>query len=340
MGELYVSDIKADIPVEDTIIALDKGKDKSNSIICIKSLDNNTGKNLDRTCDVCHATFSDKYGLKRHKLTVCSSALSRKKSLLLAKEGHSFTYWSRIFNEAYGRSTNRDTIFIYGPPECGKSTWIKNYLETTQIAPDTRVFLFTSLEHDDTFDNISGLFDKVFDVSLFDFKEQPPKRRRRKADEGEEEDADMIAFEKQLQSGLRKMNINKYQNSICIFDDIVSSAHKKGTKRMYALLEDMLKNGRHRNISVIYTSQTSKLGNSVTRNVFQCMSTYVMFPSFTTEGFLKEICLTYIGLKTKLVTWMVDHSNTTTNRWVAIKTTHVQAVVSPAYVMLPEYHTI
>lgn len=188
-----------------------------------------------------------------------------------------------------------EIIFVSGPPKCGKSYFVNEYVKIyNKILPENDIFLITTHEQDDTltFNNYKKLL--VDDQLCIDSPQ-----------------------------------IQEFENSLVVFDDIESSRHAKGTKYCWNLLDDINKNGRHYNISVIITNQECRMGKK-TKGLLSMMSKLVIFPScgsrYQYDRLLKEHLGFNIIQLNKLYHLPFDNDR---NRFCLISRTAPQYVLTP-----------
>lgn len=209
-------------------------------------------------CPYCKKNFTNKENLLRH--------LSEKKRCptRCKKELDVFTNYkttSELINIPSLES--HEIIFASGPPACGKSYWINEYVKYyKKIFKQKKIFLFTRLEKDITLEkNIKNYNIITVNNSLVD----------------------------------DPFKLSDFDNSLCIFDDIESSEHKKGTNYIYNLLDDMCKNGRHHDISVIFANQECRMGNK-TKPILTMVTKIVLFPKSGTQYQYNALLKEHMGM--------------------------------------------
>ena len=137
----------------------------------------------------------------------------------------------------------RDTIYVCGPQNSGKSHVISQYLEDyTRLYPNKKIVLFSMLDDDPVLDK----YKMVKRVDLTDFEYSPD-----------------------LLKALR--------NRLIIFDDVDCIADKKISKEIYQLINEILSNGRKLHISIIVTNHLVTDYHR-TRTILNECDTYVVFP--------------------------------------------------------------
>lgn len=205
----------------------------------------------DYVCPYCKHKFSSKASLLKHLKNAC-----KQKGSVVMK-----TYPSIELKTGMLRKLpvdDHEVIFVTGPPKCGKSHWVNEYVKAYIQMFKRDVHLFTRLEQDDTLN--AEMYNRIPITN--ELPENPFK-------------------------------LEDFANSLVIFDDIESSEFKKGTEYVYNLLDDMILNGRHHNINVIFCNQMCRLGKK-TRRVLACLTMLVIYPSsgetYQSEHLLKEYC--------------------------------------------------
>lgn len=157
-------------------------------------------------------------------------------------------------------ANDHEIIFITGPPKCGKSYWMNEYVRMYKSIFGGRVIMFTMHEHDPT---LAKDQDNYITVGL-----------------SEELLAD-------------KLELKDLANSLVIFDDINSSKYPKVTKYLLGLMDDIACNGRHYNINLIYINQECRAG-LITKKILTMFTQLVIFPSsgesYQCQKLLKEYC--------------------------------------------------
>ena len=125
----------------------------------------------------------------------------------------------------------RETIYIYGKPKSGKSTWIGKYVDKyINENPKKNVYLFSFVEKDRALSNKKIKRVKIDDTLL----------------------TDPITIEE----------LRGEHGCLAIFDDIIDdTAGDKLNKYLWSLMQAIIRNGRDhedlgRDISIMYTSHT------------------------------------------------------------------------------------
>ena len=186
-----------------------------------------------------------------------------------------------------------ERIYITGQTECGKSYFIKQYLnQYRKINKDEEeypIYLFSDVEEDEEIDAIKGL-------TRFDFD-----------DDLEEKDT---------------IDPRNFSNSICVFDDIDSIQNKKIYNLISNFRDALLRRGRHENITVIITNHLSTDFRN-TRIILNESNKIVIFPhSGTTHG-MKYLLTKYAGIDKNGINKILNLPS----RWVMIHKNSPQYVI-------------
>jgi hypothetical protein len=264
---------------KETVNAIPIAKIKGNNKI-IYLLPNSTAYNrIDYSnkkvkCPYCHRELSSKTKLQYH-LTICE------------KKNHHTDTKPRIiipdfeFMEKLPLPLEEhEVIFCTGPPKCGKTYWVNEYVKMFKHIFKLPVFRISRVQHDETLRKDEQHY---LNIAV---------------------DGDIID---------NPLKLEDFTDSLVIFDDIESSEFPKATKMAYNLLDDMCKNGRHHRIAVIFCNQESRMGLK-TKPILSTVTTLVVFPQncslYQTERLLKD----HVGMsKTQIKDAL--HLNT---RWEVI----------------------
>ena len=176
---------------------------------------------------------------------------------------------------------DHEIIFVSGPPKCGKSYWVNQYVKKYKDIFDNRkVFLFTRLQHDVTLEKDIDNYIKIFITDSFitdPFK------------------------------------LEDFTNSLCIFDDIESSEFPKATQKAFNLLDDICRNGRHHNISCILCHQETRMGKK-TKPLLTMITSLVIFPKTGNIYQMSHVLKEQIGMSKSQINKVMSLSS----RWVVI----------------------
>jgi len=155
---------------------------------------------------------------------------------------------------------DHEIIFITGPPKCGKTYWMNEYVKLYKKIFGGRVIIFSMHKQDPT---LSKDIENYILVDVTD---------------------DLLN---------EKFELKDLANSLVIFDDINSSKFPKATKYLLNLMEDISCNGRHHSINLIYINQECRAGQ-ITKKILTMFTALVIFPSsgetYQCEKLLKEYC--------------------------------------------------
>lgn len=228
----------------------------SNKIIYIlpnsKTYNKIDTSNKKAKCPYCHKELSSKAKLIYH-LTICEK-----------KNHHIDTKPKIIFPEFEFIEKlplpleEHEVLFVTGPPKCGKTYWVNEYVKMFKHIYKLPVFRISRVRHDETLKNNT---DDYLNIPV---------------------DNEMIE---------NPLKLEDFEDSLVIFDDIESSEFPKATKMAYNLLDDMCKNGRHHRIAVIFCNQECRMGTK-TKPILSTVTSLVIFPLncslYQTEKLLKD----------------------------------------------------
>jgi hypothetical protein len=162
----------------------------------------------------------------------------------------------------------RRIIYTSGKSGSGKTYYTADYVrEYVRQSPKNRIILFSSLESDETLDEIKQV--KRVKVKTQGFVSET-------------------------------FTIDQFKDTLVIFDDTDCIKDKGITNQINHIADIVLQTGRHTNTSMIFTSHLSCAGKST--QLILCEShSIVFFPSAMTSHALNYLCQTYIGLDKKQV---------------------------------------
>jgi chromosomal replication initiation ATPase DnaA len=162
------------------------------------------------------------------------------------------------------KDIERSILYVSGPSGSGKSYYTRNYvLEYKRIFPKNSVYIFSSLDSDET-------LDKIKDIKRIKFNE------------------DFLMFD---------FKVTDFTNSLVIFDDIDACTNRHLKTKIYKILEMLLNTGRHERVSIIYTSHLCSKGNETKLILSECMS-ITIFPRMMGKRSLQYLLENYFGLST------------------------------------------
>lgn len=198
-----------------------------------------------------------------------------------------------------------NVIFVAGPPGSGKSYYVNRYARMFKKLFNRRLILFTRNADDPSMDNTpSGKPSEAYEKYIID-------------DE------------------LPVMDLEELRNSLVIFDDIETAMFPKQTKYLFNLLNDTIKNGRHYNISVIFTNQQLRMYKR-TKCIFEDMTELVIFPRTTSKYHATQVMTGYMSISKSSVNYIFDMP-TTQYMWVSIRRVAPQFVITPFMAYLIGY---
>ena len=189
-----------------------------------------------------------------------------------------------------------ERVFISGQTECGKSYWMKNYMNQYRRMDEKRkIYLFSDVEEDSEIDSIKKLTRIQIDEAIID---QPP-------------------------------DPSNFSNSICIFDDTDSIQNKKVLNALQVFRDSLLRRGRHNNISVLISNHLAT-DYKATRIILNECNKIVIYPSSGGLYQIKYMLSKYIGLEKN----QIDKILKLPSRWALIHKNYPMYVVSEKNIYL------
>jgi len=188
------------------------------------------------------------------------------------------------------KETERSILYITGPSGSGKSYYTRNYiLEYKKIFPKNNVYIFSSLESDETLDKIKSIKRIKFTDKfiMYDFK------------------------------------ITDFKDSLVIFDDVDSETNKYKKKKIFGILSMILNTGRHVRCSVVFTSHLSCAGNETKLILSECHSITIFVKNMGNRS-LKYLLDSYFGLDKH----QIDYVKKIESRWVTLVKTYPSVLIS------------
>lgn len=170
-------------------------------------------------------------------------------------------------------------IFVAGAPNSGKSYWTNQYALLYKKIFNRRIILFTRNEEDDTYKKDKKIYTKIL-----------------------------------IDETMKKYDLSELKNSLVIFDDIETAQHPQVTKYLYSLMDDIIKNGRHENISVIFCNQQMRMYLK-TRNILENMTAIVIFPKYTSKFHLGKVLRDHLDMSPDEMKYAYELPS----RWVYIR---------------------
>ena len=173
----------------------------------------------------------------------------------------------KIANDAYFQpipsNAERDIAYVTGASGSGKTWWTRKFLEEYKKKyKQNEVYVFSSLHEDSSLDSI--------------------KPKRIMLDERMHEDP---------------LDVQIFQDSICVFDDIDVITDKKIKDAVYNLLNQILEIGRHYKVSCICTAHLPTNGRE-SRRILNESALYVYFPH-SAGNKIRYLLEHYIGVDKK-----------------------------------------
>ena len=188
------------------------------------------------------------------------------------------------------KETERSILYITGPSGSGKSYYTRNYiLEYKKLFPKNNVYIFSSLDSDETLDKIPKIKRIKFTDKflLYDFK------------------------------------ITDFKDSLVIFDDVDSETNKFKKKKIFDILSMILNTGRHERCSCIFTSHLSCAGNE-TKLILSEAHSITIFPKNMGNRSIKYLLDSYFGLDKH----QINYIKKINSRWVTLIKTYPSVLIS------------
>lgn len=200
------------------------------------------------------------------------------------------------FQQIPDPDTERQIIYITGASGSGKSTYAAKYIkEYKKIFKNNPVYVFSALKDDESLDVIK------------------PKR---------------IIIDDSLYTN--PLNVEDFESSMVIFDDIDVISDKKQREAVYNILNQILETGRHFKISCIITNHLSTSGKDTKRVLNECHSV-VYFPFSGSGVGLKRLLVDYLGLDKK----DIIKAKKCKSRWVCIFKNYPQIIMCEKDMWMP-----
>lgn len=159
----------------------------------------------------------------------------------------------------------RCVAYISGIPGSGKSYFANSHIKNYKILyPENRVILFSVHNDDETLN-----YENFDEINIVD-------------------------------DTLDELDWKDFENCLIVFDDIESSQHARISKYVFGLMDTIIMNGRHRNISVFYLNQIMRNAGK-TKCILQNASHYVFFPKTASQYSLSRTLEAYAGLTKKQI---------------------------------------
>lgn len=188
----------------------------------------------------------------------------------------------------------RNCLYVCAPNQSGKTTYIAKFLKWYQFLwKNRRIIVFSSLESDPILDVV----DPVRVPLSLDFINED-------------------------------LNIEEFNDSVCVFDDVDKIKCPKLKKALYALIEELLCNGAHMSIDVIVTQHLMS-NYRETRCIINETNVVTVFPQ-ANRGNVINFLINNIGLTRKQAMEIIDLGS----RWVTIFRRYPMVVLYDAGVYL------
>ena len=160
----------------------------------------------------------------------------------------------------------REILYICGASGSGKSFFAKQYCEEyTKAHKKNPIYLFSSLPEDESVDSIKNL--KRVNIRDVDFVDED-------------------------------WSIDDFKDSMIIFDDCDCISDKQVRAKIQSLAEMCLETGRHKSISIIFTSHTACNGHQ-TKKILNEAHTVTIFLRSLGGKALTYLLESYFGLNKK-----------------------------------------
>lgn len=173
-----------------------------------------------------------------------------------------------------------NVMMVTGVPKCGKSYWVNEYVKAFKQMYNRPVFRISRVEHDAT---LNKDMDKYINIPVTnDLVEDPIK-------------------------------MEDLSESLVVFDDIESSEFKKATDKVYALMDDIAKAGRHHKIDCLFVNQESRMAKK-TKVILSCLTHIVIFPKSGSVYQYSRLLNEQLGLSKNETNKILDLNS----RWVMI----------------------
>lgn len=184
-----------------------------------------------------------------------------------------------------------DRCYISGQTMCGKSYWCLKYAKLYEkVHKKNKIYLFTDNTDDDTYDSIKNITKFKLDNKLLELEEP--------------------------------IEPSKFEDSLCIFDDIDSIQDKKILIYVNNLRDSIVKKGRHNNISCLCTNHLNTDYKNTRILLSQSNLITVYCRSGSSDG-IKYLLKKYGGIDKKVREKILKLPS----RWVSISLNHPQYVI-------------
>lgn len=162
------------------------------------------------------------------------------------------------------KEKERMTLFVAAESGAGKSWFVREYAKSyRKMFPKNPIYLISYLDYDET---------------LEEYKEITR----------------INAFEPKFLDECLDLELEEFQDSFVIFDDIDSIVKLKTKNIIYGFLNKLLRIGRHYRTSVAYVGHALYGSNEIKQVLFEAQS-ITIFPKFLTYKKLKYLLEVYLG---------------------------------------------
>ena len=192
------------------------------------------------------------------------------------------------FHQIPDITAKRDCLYICAPNQAGKTTYLSKYISYfRKVYPKRKIYLFSSQMNDPILDKF-----KPIRVEL---------------------NAELIT---------NKISPVMLQNSMVIFDDIDKIRDKKVKREVYDMIEEILVNGAHNNLSIAITHHLMTDYKN-TRIILNECSSITFFPRGGSAQQIRYTLKNYYGLSKKQIETILKLKS----RWVTLFRAYPQVVL-------------
>ncbi len=188
---------------------------------------------------------------------------------------------------------NHDTLYVAGPTEAGKTTYLANYIKEYMITfPGKPVIVISALPHDKPLDDLGVKRINLKDKSLIE----------------------------------RPLSIKELRGKLVVFDDFDSIEDPMIRKDMAELLDQVIKIGRIKSLENLSTLERrygdidvlvtghQLMNYKATREILNEATSITMFPNAGSSYHIEQILKRYIGLSKE----NIERIFALESRWVTI----------------------
>jgi hypothetical protein len=215
---------------------------------------------------------------KKHGCRVlrrCTGEEGTKRTRKMTHIENSSFYFQPIFDD----TAKRETIYVCGPNQAGKSTYVANYIKHwVKGNKDVPIFVISKLDDDPVLSSVEKYIERL-DVN--EVINQP-------------------------------FDIRAYADTMLVFDD-VDQFRGKTQMILLNMVEEVLCNGAHYNINIIITNHLLS-DYKKTRTILNECKTIVMFPKSGCSYQVSRILNTYVGLDAEQIKTIKSYPG----RWIAV----------------------